>query len=102
VAPVAATTVARIVAVVVAAFAVTTAIATTRQGTRADGPTMIEKVVFINRCAKVVKGGRRFSFAALAVVGDGKGKVGIATARPTKFPDAIKKGTANAHKHSSA
>src|SRR5882757_8358540 len=55
-----------------------------------DGPTMIEKVVFINRCAKVVKGGRRFSFAALAVVGYGKAN---------EVPDAIKKGTANAHKH---
>ena len=60
---------------------------------------MIEKVVFINRCAKVVKDGRRFSFSALAVVGDGKGKIGIGYGKANEVPDAIKKGTANAHKH---
>ncbi len=66
----------------------------------ADGsPAMVEKVVFINRCAKVVKGGRRFSFAALAVVGDQKGNIGVGYGKANEVPDAIKKSTAHAHKH---
>ena len=68
--------------------------------TNPDGsPAMVEKVVFINRCAKVVKGGRRFSFAALAVVGDQKGSIGVGYGKANEVPDAIKKSTAHAHKH---
>ena len=70
-----------------------------RASEKDNAPEMIERVVYLNRVSKTVKGGRVMKFSALMVVGDGKGKVGFGLGKAAEVPEAIRKGIEDAKKH---
>ena len=73
--------------------------AISQNSNRLEDSEFEDKVIHINRCAKVVKGGRRFSFAAIVVVGDKKGRVGVGLGKAGEVPEAIKKAGKQAKKN---